>query len=75
MAPRTRWPHALFALHCAATLFCVGGPGYAWWGSPARPLVLGLPWSFAWVILWLVATFVALVLYWRWHERQAARAE
>jgi hypothetical protein len=68
---RARWPHLALALHCAAVLFCVVGPGYAWWGSSARPFVLGLPCSFAWVVGWLLATFAALILYFAWYERRA----
>lgn len=30
-----------------------------------RPYVLGLPFSFAWVVGWLVLVFVALVLFYR----------
>lgn len=33
--------------------------------SSIRPYVLGLPFSFAWVVGWLVVVFVALVLYYR----------
>ena len=69
MKPRASWPHVLFALHCAATLFCLAGPGYRLWGAEIRPFVLGLPWSFAWVLLWLIATFVALIAYEAWWRR------
>lgn len=69
--PRSRLAHVLFAAHCAATLFCVAGPGYRWWGADARPFVFGLPWSFAWVLIWLAATFLALALYFTWWERRA----
>lgn len=66
---RSRWPHWLFALHCAAVLFCVTGPGYRWWGSTPRPFVLGLPWSLAWVLIWLFATLFVLTLYFAWDRR------
>jgi hypothetical protein len=75
MGSRRRWPHVLLALHCALVLLCVAGPGYAWWGSSARPFVLGLPWSFAWILIWLAATFVAVLAYWRWVERERAPDE
>lgn len=37
-----------------------------------RPYVLGFPFSFAWVIAWLVIVFVALVWYYRTDEPDAA---
>lgn len=37
-------------------------PVYPFAGS-IRPYVLGLPFSFAWVVSWLVVMFVALVLF------------
>ncbi|MCM3595732.1 DUF3311 domain-containing protein [Metabacillus idriensis] len=30
-------------------------------GNRATPIILGLPFSFFWVILWIVITFVALI--------------
>lgn len=33
-----------------------------------RPYVLGFPFSFAWVVGWLVLVFVALVLFYRTDE-------
>ncbi|PIC57983.1 hypothetical protein CSV75_02745 [Sporosarcina sp. P18a] len=33
-------------------------------GNKAYPLILGLPYSFFWIILWIVITFIAvLILY------------
>ncbi len=43
-------------------------PVYPFAGS-IRPYVLGLPFSFAWVVGWLVVMFVALVLFYRADER------
>lgn len=34
-------------------------------GNRATPLVMGLPFSFFWVILWIVITFVALIVLYR----------
>ncbi|WP_017380628.1 DUF3311 domain-containing protein [Paenisporosarcina sp. TG-14] len=31
-------------------------------GNRATPIVMGLPFSFFWVILWIVITFVALII-------------
>lgn len=76
---RSKLPHYLFAGHALVAAVCVVGPGYLWWGSNARPFVLGLPWSLVWAILWLISVFVSLLLYERWTrkcevERERAEA-
>lgn len=58
-----RWVHSLFGAHCALTLFAVTWPGYAWLGNRIEPFVLGLPFSLAWLIGWVLAMLIALVLY------------
>jgi hypothetical protein len=40
-------------------------PGYATLGNRIEPYVFGLPLSFFWVVAWVVATFLALVVYHR----------
>ena len=66
---RSKLPHYLFAGHALVAAVCVVGPGYLWWGSNARPFVLGLPWSLVWALLWLVSVFVSLLLYERWTRK------
>ncbi|WP_423410526.1 DUF3311 domain-containing protein [Heyndrickxia sp. MSNUG] len=34
-------------------------------GNRATPIVFGLPFSFFWVILWILITFIALVVLYR----------
>lgn len=34
-------------------------------GNRATPIVLGLPFSFFWVILWIAITFIALLILYR----------
>ena len=50
----------------------VSGLALVWpvypFASSIRPYVLGLPFSFAWVVGWLVVMFVALVLLYRIDE-------
>ncbi len=65
MNDSSRVPEILLGLYVAACLFCLAGPGYAWWGSSVEPFVLGLPFSFAWHIGWVLATCLALALYHR----------
>ena len=65
-----KWVHALFATHCALTLFACTWPGYSWLGNRVEPFILGLPFSLAWLIGWVVATLIALVLYERALERR-----
>jgi hypothetical protein len=38
-------------------------PGYAWLGNRIEPYVLGLPFSLAWIIGWVLLSLAALVLY------------
>ena len=38
-------------------------PVYGWIGNRIRPFVLGIPMSFAWVIGWVLMTFLAMVTY------------
>ena len=38
-------------------------PVYAKFGNSIEPYVLGIPFSFAWVVGWVLATFVVLVIY------------
>ncbi len=45
-----------------------------WWGSSAKPFVLGLPFSLAWAVGWLISVFVSLLLYERW-TRQCEDSE
>lgn len=69
-APRARLSDVLFALYCALALGAVTWPGYALYGNRIKPFVLGLPFSLAWLVGWVVATFVALALYEFAHERE-----
>jgi uncharacterized membrane protein YuzA (DUF378 family) len=40
--------------------FAVLWPGYAWFGSEATPLVFGIPFSFFWIILWVLIGFAGI---------------
>ena len=57
-----------FARRLALTLYCLicllagTGPGYARFGNAPR-LVIGIPFSLAWVIGWVLLTFVVLTLF------------
>ncbi len=63
MRSRLRWPDVLFAAFCATTLLALTWPAYAWVGNRIEPRVLGLPFSLSWIVAWIVASFLALVLY------------
>lgn len=39
-------------------------------GNRATPIVLGLPFSFFWVVLWILVTFIALVILYRFDPDQ-----
>jgi hypothetical protein len=49
-----------FALVCAAA---VTWPGHALFGSRVEPFVLGLPFSLAWNVGWVVLSFAAIATY------------
>lgn len=53
----------LLAVYLLTCVFSVVWPGYAWLAADDRPLVAGLPLAFAWMIGWIVATFVVLCGY------------
>lgn len=62
--------NALFALYLLACLGAMTWPGYAMFGNSIEPYVLGLPFSFVWVVSWVVGTFIVLVLYHNTGERE-----
>lgn len=55
----------LLVLFLAAAAAALVWPGPLWAGTRVEPYVLGLPFVFAWHLLWIVLTFGALVLYHR----------
>ncbi len=58
-----RWPHVLLGLWSAAVLFAITWPGYELLGNHIDPLLLGLPFSLAWIVGWSLATFAVLTAY------------
>ncbi len=55
--------HLLLAVYVVICLGALTWPGYAWFGNSIEPYVLGVPFSLAWVILWVLLTFLVLVTY------------
>ena len=53
----------LFALYVVICLIAITWPGYAKFGNSIEPYVMGLPFSLAWVVGWVLMTFVVLVIY------------
>lgn len=49
-------PYIVLSIYAAVCLFCLTWPGYAWLGNRIEPYVLGLPFSFFWIALWVVLT-------------------
>ncbi|MEK5391384.1 DUF3311 domain-containing protein [Margalitia sp. FSL K6-0131] len=39
-------------------------------GNRATPIVLGLPFSFFWVILWIIITFVGLIILYKFDPKK-----
>ncbi len=53
----------LFILYVICCVGALTWPGYDWLGNRIEPLVLGLPFSLAWVIGWVWLTFLVLTIY------------
>ena len=72
LSPRTRAPrhrrHMALALATLVAGLALIWPVYPLFGG-IRPLVLGIPLSLAWVVLWLAVVFVALLVTF-WGERE-----
>ncbi len=49
-----------YTVVCGAALVW---PGYHWLGNRIEPFVLGIPFSFAWVIAWVLGTFFVMLVY------------
>ena len=55
--------HALLALYVAICIAALCWPGYAIFGNSVEPRVLGVPFSLAWVVAWVLLTFVVLAVF------------
>ena len=55
--------HLLLVLYVLVCFCAITWPVYDWLGNRVEPTVLGLPFVFAWNILWVLATFGVLVAY------------
>ena len=53
----------LLVLYVLACLLANSWPVYAWFGNSIQPYVLGVPFSMAWVVGWVLLTFVAVAAY------------
>lgn len=69
---RLRWAKLAFAVLAAAAAAALVWPVYPRFAG-IRPLILGLPLSFAWVVLWLGVVFAALVALYRIEEGGSGR--
>jgi hypothetical protein len=58
-----RWPHVGLALWTVATVAALIWPAYDLLGNHVDPLVLGVPFSLAWIVGWALATFAVLSAY------------
>ena len=63
MSGRDRIRNLLLGIYAASCLLAMTWPVYARFGNSIEPYVLGLPRSLAWVVGWVLATFVVLVAY------------
>lgn len=72
-SPRRKRRRTLFVVIVLAAALALVWPVYPPFGG-IRPLVLGLPFSLVWVVLWLFVVFAALVWLYRTEDdgRQTA---
>jgi hypothetical protein len=66
MNPESRRPRLrdlLFGLYALCCVAALTWPGYDWLGNRIEPYVLGVPFSLAWIVGWVILSLVALVLY------------
>ena len=55
--------NVVFGIYVASCLLAQIWPVYDWFGNSIEPFVLGVPFSLAWVVGWIIATFIALLAY------------
>jgi hypothetical protein len=63
MDTRDRIRHLLLGIYVVSCLLAMTWPVYDRFGNSIEPYVLGLPRSLAWVVAWVLMTFVVLVAY------------
>ena len=63
MGTRDRIRNLLLGGYAVSCLLAMTWPVYARFGNSIEPYVLGLPSSLAWVVGWVLMTFVVLVAY------------
>ena len=60
---RYGWRDAVLGVYVVLCLLANTWPGYARFGNSIEPYVLGVPFSLAWIVGWVLLTFVVLALY------------
>ncbi len=65
--------HLLFAIYAVVCLAAMTWPGYAIFGNSIEPYVLGLPFSLAWVVGWVILTFLVLLTFYATGNDDAGR--
>ena len=58
------------AIYSVVCLLAICWPGYAMFGNSIEPFVLGVPFSLAWVVGWVLLTFLVLLVYHGTGERE-----
>ena len=53
----------ILAVHMSVCLLAQIWPGYMWFGGRIEPYIVGLPFSLAWTVGWIVVTFGGLLAY------------
>jgi hypothetical protein len=63
MRTRDRIRNLLLGVYSVSCLLAMTWPVYDRFGNSIEPYVLGLPRSLAWVVGWVLMTFVVLIAY------------
>jgi sterol desaturase/sphingolipid hydroxylase (fatty acid hydroxylase superfamily) len=64
--PQRRLANLLLSLYVIVCLVALLAPQIFGPAAGSRPFVLGMPFCLIWSVLWVLATFLALLVYDRW---------
>ncbi len=63
------YAHIAMAIYALVCIAAITWPGYPYFADRTRPMILGLPFVFAWNIAWVLLSFIVIALYDRVLER------
>jgi len=66
--PKKRSIYSLFTIFFIVCILAVVFPFYAV-GNRVTPYIMGMPFSMAWIVIWIILLFIGLVLLYAWESR------